>query len=58
MKRLWSWAALIAGALYFLLPLIGTVEFSLRARRGVYSLDAYASVLSDPTFRAGGATIA
>lgn len=52
MRRLWSWAALVVGALYFLLPLIGTIEFSLRARRGEYSLDAYASVLSDPHFRA------
>ena len=51
MKRLWSWAAIIAGSLYFLLPLIGTVEFSLRMRRGEYSLDAYRSVLADPNFR-------
>lgn len=51
MKKFWSWAALIAGALYFLLPLIGTIEFSLRMRRGVYSLDAYRSVLADPAFR-------
>ena len=36
MKRLWSWAALALGALYFLLPLIGTIEFSLRMRRGEY----------------------
>ncbi len=52
MKRVWSWAAIILGSLYFLLPLIGTVEFSLRMRRGEYSLDAYASVLADPNFRA------
>lgn len=52
MKRVWSWAAITFGALYFLLPLIGTVEFSLRMRRGEYSLDAYASVLADPNFRA------
>ena len=51
MKKLWSWAALTFGALYFLLPLIGTVEFSLRMRRGEYSLDAYRSVLADPQFR-------
>ena len=51
MKRLWSWAAIVAGGLYFLLPLIGTVEFSLRMRRGEYSLDAYRSVLADPQFR-------
>ena len=30
---------------------IGTFEFSLRARRGVYSFDAYRSVLSDPQFQ-------
>ncbi|QFG37911.1 putative spermidine/putrescine transport system permease protein [Paracoccus pantotrophus] len=52
MKRVWSWAALVVGGLYFLLPLIGTIEFSLRMRRGEYSLDAYRSVLSDPNFRA------
>lgn len=51
MKKVWSWAALIIGALYFLLPLLGTIEFSMRMRRGEYSLDAYASVLSDPQFR-------
>ena len=51
MKRLWSWAAITFGALYFLLPLIGTIEFSLRMRRGEYSLDAYRSVLADPQFR-------
>ena len=51
MKRLWSGAAIVLGGLYFLLPLIGTVEFSLRMRRGEYSLDAYRSVLADPQFR-------
>ena len=47
-----SWLAAAAGGLFFLLPLIGTFEFSLRARRGVYSFDAYRSVLSDPQFHA------
>lgn len=51
MKRFWSWAAIIFGGLYFLLPLIGTIEFSLRMRRGEYSLDAYRSVLNDAAFR-------
>ncbi len=50
--RLWSWLALAFGLVYFFLPLIGTLEFSLRMRRGVYSLDAYRSVLADPQFRA------
>ena len=50
-QRIWSIIALLFGLIYFALPLIGTLEFSLRARRGVYSLDAYRSVLSDPQFR-------
>jgi len=51
MKRLAAWAALAFGALYFLLPLMGMTEFSLKMRRGVYSLDAYARVLADPKFQ-------
>lgn len=50
-SRLWSWLALGLGLLYFFLPLIGTFEFSLRMRRGEYSLDAYRMVLGDPAFR-------
>ena len=50
--KFWSWLAAATGALFFFLPLIGTFEFSLRARRGVYSFDAYRSVLSDPQFHA------
>lgn len=50
-SRIGPWIAIAIGALYFLLPLIGTFEFSLRKRRGVYSFDAYQSVLSDPQFQ-------
>lgn len=50
-SRLGAWLAFAVGALYFVVPLIGTVEFSLRIRRGTYSLDAYANVLSDPRFQ-------
>ena len=49
--RLWSWIAFAFGFLFFFLPLIGTFEFSLRARRGVYSFDAYRNVIGDPQFR-------
>lgn len=49
--RVWSWVALGVGFFYFALPLIGTVEFSLRKRRGEYSLDAYRWVFEDPRFR-------
>lgn len=51
MKKLVAWVVFILGALYFALPLIGMAEFSLRMRRGVYSLDAYRVVLGDPRFQ-------
>ena len=50
-NRFWAWAALIFGLVYFALPLIGMAEFSLRMRRGEYSLDAYRVVMGDPRFR-------
>ncbi len=50
-SRLGSWIAIIVGALYFLVPLIATFEFSLRLRRGEYSFEAYEIVLADPRFQ-------
>jgi putative spermidine/putrescine transport system permease protein len=52
MKKLAAWAVFILGVLYFVLPLAGMTEFSLKMRRGVYSFDAYAKVLADPQFQA------
>ncbi|MBK8456465.1 MAG: ABC transporter permease [Phyllobacteriaceae bacterium] len=51
MTRLLAWIAFLFGALYFALPLIGMTEFSLKMRRGVYSLDAYVKVFADPRFQ-------
>ena len=51
-SRFGAWLALAVGTIYFVVPLIGTFEFSLRMRRGVYSFDAYAVVLGDPRFQA------
>jgi putative spermidine/putrescine transport system permease protein len=51
-SRLGAWLAIAIGTLYFVVPLIGTFEFSLRMRRGEYSLDAYRVVLGDPQFQA------
>jgi putative spermidine/putrescine transport system permease protein len=51
-SRFWAWVVFAAGALYFILPLVATFEFSLRMRRGVYSFDSYVSVFSDPRFQA------
>ena len=54
MKRatLGPWIAIVGGALYFLVPLIGTFEFSLRLKRGEYSFEAYRIVLADARFQA------
>jgi putative spermidine/putrescine transport system permease protein len=48
--RFWGWSWIGLGALYFLLPLIGTLDFSLRKVRGTLSLAAYQEVLGDPQF--------
>jgi putative spermidine/putrescine transport system permease protein len=52
MKKLFAWAALAFGLLYFALPLIGMTNFSLKMRRGVWSFDAYEKVFGDPQFQA------
>lgn len=51
MTRIGAWLVLILGVGYFLLPLYGMSEFSLKMRRGVYSFDAYRKVLADPQFQ-------
>ncbi|QQR39814.1 ABC transporter permease [Devosia rhizoryzae] len=51
-QKFWAWLVFGLGAAYFIVPLLATFEFSLRMRRGEYSLDAYASVFSDPRFAA------
>lgn len=55
MKRrstLWAWLTFAVGAAYFFIPLIATLEFSLRMRRGEYSFDAYRIVFGDERFQA------
>ncbi len=48
--KLWGWSTFALCLAFFIVPLLGMTEFSLRMRRGVYSLDAYASVLNDLQF--------
>ena len=50
--RLGAWVAVALGAIYFVAPLVATFEFSLRMRRGEYSLDAYRAVFASGAFRA------
>lgn len=50
-RRLVSWIVLILGMAYFLLPLYGMFNFSLKMKRGEYSFEAYRVVLNDPQFQ-------
>ncbi len=50
MTRFVAWGVFLLGCLYFLLPLIGMTEFSLKMRRGEYSFDAYRVVFADQRF--------
>lgn len=45
-----SWFAVIAGAIYFLAPLVGTFAYSLTALRDQLSFESYRSAFSDPKF--------
>jgi putative spermidine/putrescine transport system permease protein len=49
-NHFWSWFWLVIGVLYFLIPLIATFDFSLRAQKGVLTFLAYQRVLQDPLF--------
>lgn len=52
MKRFpfFSWLWLILGLSYFFIPLISTLEFSLRMIKGRYTLEAYRVAFQDPRF--------
>jgi putative spermidine/putrescine transport system permease protein len=52
MKRgsFWAWFWYALGALYFILPLLATFLFSLRAKKDTLSFLAYQNVFSDPRF--------
>ncbi len=46
----WAWFWIGLGVLYFFVPLFATLEFSLKAQKGFYSLTAYQVALTDPGF--------
>ncbi len=49
--KFWAWVTFILGAAYFFVPLIATMEFSMRMKRGEYSFEAYRVVLGDARFQ-------
>jgi putative spermidine/putrescine transport system permease protein len=46
----WSWFWFILGALYFILPLYATLDFSLQMKRDQITLLAYEKAFQDPQF--------
>lgn len=53
MKRInsiWSWIWFIIGALYFVMPLYATLDFSMHMERDKIGFKAYAVAFSDPKF--------
>jgi putative spermidine/putrescine transport system permease protein len=49
--RLWNVFWLVLAALFFLLPLYATAQFSLQTGPGKYGFDAYRTILNDPAFK-------
>ena len=48
--RFWAWLFLALGALYFLLPLIATFYWSLRAEKDILGWEAYRRLFDDSKF--------
>jgi putative spermidine/putrescine transport system permease protein len=48
--KIWAWFFIILGVLYFFLPLLATFLFSLKAKLGILSFQAYINVFNDPRF--------
>jgi putative spermidine/putrescine transport system permease protein len=49
-KQIWAWVWLVLGTVYFVVPLIATIDFSLRAEKGKLGFAAYATIFNDPNF--------
>jgi len=47
----WDWFWLVMAALYFLVPIYGTAEFSLETGHGHYGFGYYQQILQDPAFK-------
>ena len=49
--NIWAWIIFALGMIYFFLPLVATLDFSLRAEKDVYpSFEAFRVVFGDPEF--------
>ena len=48
--KVWAWIIIVIGILYFFLPLLATFIFSLKAKLGVLSFQAYINIFNDAQF--------
>lgn len=48
--KVWAWFIMFLGVLYFFLPLVATFIFSLKARLGVLSFQAYTNIFKSSQF--------
>jgi putative spermidine/putrescine transport system permease protein len=48
--KVWAWFIMFLGVLYFFLPLLATFIFSLKARLGELSFQAYSNIFNSPQF--------
>jgi putative spermidine/putrescine transport system permease protein len=48
--KAWAWFIMFLGILYFALPLVATFIFSLKAKLGVLSFQAYINIFKSPIF--------
>ena len=49
-RRVWAWIIFLLGMIYFFLPLFSVFLFSLKAKKGVLSFEAYRLAFQDPNF--------
>lgn len=49
-SHFWSWFWILLGMVYFFVPLLATLNFSLRMEKGKLGFLAYQKVLTDPNF--------
>jgi putative spermidine/putrescine transport system permease protein len=49
-NHLWSWFWIFLGTLYFVVPLIATLDFSLKAVKNQVTVVAYTNIFADSKF--------
>ena len=43
-KRFWAWLAVAVSTFYFIMPLVATLEFSMRMRRNLFRASTHCDI--------------